>query len=90
MILAFYNIAIFDKYFGVFGSDLQASPPVYLTIQYPPPWAKKTTEWAQYERCTSSFASQNRFYESVRTCMMKIVENTNRSKYMVKTPHLIF
>ena len=36
MILAFYNIAIFDKYFGVFGSDLGARTPVRLTIKCPP------------------------------------------------------
>ena len=26
MVLAFYNIAIFDKYFGGFGSDLRPPP----------------------------------------------------------------
>ena len=37
MILAFYDIAIFDKYFRVLGSDLRASPPpVCLTIECPP------------------------------------------------------
>ena len=30
MILAFYDIAIFDKYFVVLGSDLRASAPVRL------------------------------------------------------------
>ena len=36
MILAFYNIAIFDKYFGGFGSDLRARPSVCLTIECHP------------------------------------------------------
>ena len=35
MILAFFNTAIFDKYFGVLGSDFRARPPVCLTIESP-------------------------------------------------------
>ena len=40
MILSFYNIAIFDKYFGGFGLGLRTSPTIrydtilYDTIQY--------------------------------------------------------
>ena len=36
MILAFLILLCLDRYFGVFGSDLQASPPaphVYLTVE---------------------------------------------------------
>ena len=36
MILAFLNILCLDRYFGVFMSDLGASPPVCLTIKDTP------------------------------------------------------
>ena len=34
-----YNIAIFDEYFEILGSDLLASIPACLTIECPP-WGK--------------------------------------------------
>ena len=37
MILAIYNIAIFDKYFGGFGSDLLASRPGMFHYRGPQP-----------------------------------------------------
>ena len=40
-ILAFYNIADLDKYFGVFGSELRASFRLCLTIECPPPPPKR-------------------------------------------------
>ena len=59
MILAFYNIAIFDKYFGGFGSDLKASPPlpgclVRHARQIARVWSSKQVAciWLGLTKCT--------------------------------------
>ena len=54
MILAFYNIAIFDKYFGVFGSDLRASRPRMFDYKMLPPelYENKVHDFLQPYLCT--------------------------------------